>query len=103
MLAVFYLHPIWRRAGTIWPVSTFRNQALQPELAGFPKQVRPDLALFEWSDEDALTATGQEPRQIGFAHRARKLPHVIAVASKHVKGVELNFVIMLSGMQRVEV
>jgi hypothetical protein len=29
-------------------------------------QVRPDLALFEWSDEDALTATGQEPRQIGF-------------------------------------
>ena len=54
-------------------------------------------------DEDAVGATGHEPRQIGLAHRERKLPHVIAVASKHVKGLELNFVIMLSGMQCVEV
>jgi hypothetical protein len=77
----------------------WRLVPLQPKFAGRPKQVWADLALFEWGDEDALGTTGQEPRQIGLTDRKRKLPHVIAVAGQHVEGVELDFLVMLSGMQ----
>jgi len=90
------LHPKWRPPCAIRSISALRYQSC-------PKQVRPDLALFEWADEDALGATGQEPRQIGLAHRKRQLPHVVAVACEHVEGIELHLVIVLAGMQRVEV
>ena len=52
-----------RPAGTIGTISAFRNQTLGTHIAGRPKQVRADLALFEGGDEDALGATDQEPRQ----------------------------------------
>jgi hypothetical protein len=84
-------------------VAPFRDQTLQTHPAGRPQQFRADLTLFEWGDEDTLGATGQEARQIGLAHRERKLPHVIAVAGQHVEGVKPNFLVMLSGMQRIEV
>ena len=34
MLAVLDLNPMWRAAGTIWPVTVFRDQSLQPHQAG---------------------------------------------------------------------
>jgi len=89
-----------RPAGTIGTISAFRNQTLGTHIAGRPKQVRADLALFEGGDEDALGATDQEPRQIGLAHPERKMPHVLAVAGEHVEGVVLNILVTLSGIKR---
>jgi hypothetical protein len=45
MLPVLDLHPMLRPASLIWAVAMLRDKALKPELAGFAKQVRPDLTL----------------------------------------------------------
>src|SRR5436190_4620670 len=36
------------------PITPLRYQPFQPHVAGRPEQVRPDLALFERCDEDAI-------------------------------------------------
>jgi len=61
MLAVLHLNPMLLPATAIRPVS----------IAGRPKQFRANLALFEWGDEDALGATGQEP---GLLHPSDPIP-----------------------------
>jgi hypothetical protein len=35
---------------------------------GGPKQIRPDLTLFERCDEDAVRSARQQAVEIGFAH-----------------------------------
>jgi len=54
MFAVFHLHPVLRPAGLIGRVSTFADHTLKPELACLAEQVRADLALLKWRDENAI-------------------------------------------------
>ena len=67
------------------------------------EQVRPDLALLERRQVDAVDAARQQPRQVGLAHRQRQLAQILAVADQHVEGVELDLVIVLARVQAVEI
>jgi hypothetical protein len=64
-----------------------------------PEQVRTDLALLEVAQEDAVDPPRQQPRQIGLPHRQRQLAEILAITHQHVEGVELHLVIVLAGMQ----
>ena len=67
------------------------------------KQIWPDLALFEITQEDAVHAPSEQPGQAGLAHAERQLPHVLTIGHKDVEGVELDFLVVLKTMQSVEV
>jgi hypothetical protein len=43
-------------ATAISAIPMLRDQAIEPELASFAKQVRPDLALLEFRDKDTTCA-----------------------------------------------
>jgi hypothetical protein len=45
----------------------------------------------------------QQPFKVRLAHRQGEGPQVVAGESEDVEGVELHLVIVLAGMQRVEV
>ena len=64
---VLHLDPVRRGADAIGAVAMFRNQALEPELAGLAEQIRADIALLEGGDEDPIGAPCQQPGEIGFA------------------------------------
>jgi hypothetical protein len=59
MFAALELDPIRRTAGTIGTIPTLGHRTLKTKLAGLAKQVRPNLAQFELTDEDAF----RPPRQ----------------------------------------
>ena len=103
MAAVLHLHPIRRPASAIGPISAFRYQALQPHVAGRPKQVWTDLAHFKWRNENAVGTPCQQPREVRLPHRERKRAHVVAVTGEHIEGVKLDLLVVLAGMQRVEI
>jgi hypothetical protein len=54
MLPVLDLDPAWRSTGGIGALAMLRNQTLQSHQAGMAKQVRPDLALLERRQMDAV-------------------------------------------------
>jgi hypothetical protein len=60
MVWIFDLKPVGRASSTIGALAMFRNQALTPKKAGVAKQVRADLALFEWLQMDAVDTPRQE-------------------------------------------
>jgi hypothetical protein len=60
MLPVLHLDPAVKAASTIAAVAMFRHQPLQPHQAGMPKQIRPDLALFERCKVDAIDTALQD-------------------------------------------
>jgi hypothetical protein len=103
MVAVLHLDPIRRPASAIGPISAFRYQALQPHVAGRPKQVWTDLALFKRRDKNAVGPPCQQPREVRLPHRERKRAHVVAVTGEHIEGVKLDLLVVLAGMQRVEI
>ncbi|RZN16381.1 hypothetical protein CWO90_39875 [Bradyrhizobium sp. Leo121] len=67
------------------------------------EQIRADLALLERGDENALGPAGEQPRQIGLAHRQRQPPVVVAVPASMSKAQKLGFMIVAPRMQRVEI
>ena len=103
MAAVLDLDPIRRPAGTIRAISTLRHQPLKPHVAGSPKQIRANLALFERRNENAIGPTSQQPGEVGLAHRERKLSQVLAVERQDIEGIELHLVIVIARVQRVEI
>ena len=64
------------------------------------KQVGAYLALFVADLEQPAV---QKPCEARLAHRQREITKIIAVHGKHNEGIELDLVIVLAGMQRVEV
>ena len=56
MAPVLHLDPAVKPAATVGAVPMLRHQPLQAHQAGVPKQVRPDLALFERREMDAVDA-----------------------------------------------
>jgi hypothetical protein len=97
MASVLHLDPIRRGAGAVGPIAAFGHQALEAELAGLPKQVRADLALLEFRDENPLGAPRQQPSQVGLAEMQRQLPQILTVQRQDIEGVELDLVIMPAG------
>jgi len=45
----------------------------------------------------------EQSRQICLAHRKRQVAQIITVHCQHIEGAELNFIVVLAGMQRVEI
>ena len=65
MLPVLDLDPAIRAAAAVDTFPVLGDQPFQPHQAGVPEQVRPDLALLERRQVDAVDAPRQQPRQIG--------------------------------------
>ena len=60
MPPIFDLDPVPRPASLIGPVLSLRYQSLQPHPAGSPKQIRPDLALFERGRQRAVRSAREQ-------------------------------------------
>ena len=71
--------------------------------AGCAEQVRSNRAPLERRDEDAVRSPRQAGGEVGLAHRQGQGAQVVAVKRQDVEDIELNFVIMLMRVQRVEV
>ena len=93
MLPVLHLDPILRPAALIGPVAALAHQPLKPHVAGGAKQVRPDLALLERSDEDAVWPAHQQAGEVGLVLRQRQAAQIVAIKRQDVEGVELNLVV----------
>src|SRR5207245_4055208 len=98
-----HLDPVRRGAGAIGPLAMFRYQALKPEIAGLPEQVRADLALFELANANPLRPPCQQPRQVVLSKVQRQFPQIVAIQRQDIERVELNLVIMPAGVQTVEI
>ena len=94
--SVLDLDPVPELAAAVGALAVLGNHALQSQQAGVPEKVRPDLALFEVAQEDAVDAPRQHPGEIGLAQLQRQFADVLAVADQDIEGVELDFVIVLA-------
>ena len=81
----------------------FRDKAFEAKLADLAKQIRPNLSLLKGAEENPLRPARQEPFEVGFPHRQRKPAEIVATFRENVERAKLDFVVMLAGMQRVEV
>jgi hypothetical protein len=59
-----------RPSSLIRTVAALRHQTFQSHAAGRSKQLRPDLALFERRDEDAVRSPRQQASKVGLAPKA---------------------------------
>jgi hypothetical protein len=80
-----------------------RNQALESKPASLAETVWSDLTLLKGAQEDSLQPAGEQPRKIGLAHRQRKSAQIVAAYCEHVEGAGLDFLVVLAGMQRLEI
>ena len=62
-----------------------------------------DILRFFRFDEDAVRSSRQQPRKVGLAHRQRQSAEIVTGERHDVEGVQLHLVIVLAGMQRVEI
>src|SRR5262249_38198873 len=53
-------------------ISSLRHQALEPHVARYAKQVRPDLALFKRGDKNPVWTTLEQLREVCLAHGQRQ-------------------------------
>ena len=60
-----------------------------------PEQVRPDLALFEVVEEDAVDAPPQHLGEMVLPQVQRQWPEIVARVHKDIEGVELDLVVRL--------
>jgi hypothetical protein len=103
MLSVLDLDPVRRSASTVRPVFVLRYQTLQAHQAGVVEQVGAYLALFEVSQEDTVDAPSQKSGEVVLAQMQWKLAEVLTVVHEDVEGVEPDLIVMLSGVQTVEI
>ena len=99
MLSVLVLDPVLRSAWSVRPALCCLDQAFEAHQAGMAKQVRADLALFEWRKVDAVNPPRKILCQVGLAHRQRQLADVLAVADQDVEGIEFDLRIVLAAVQ----
>src|SRR5258707_538079 len=99
MTSVLDLDPVRRATGTVAALAPFGDQALQPELAGLPEQVRPNLTLLKVADKNPLRPPRQQPRQVGLAQVQRQLAQILAIECQDVKSVELHLIVMPARVQ----
>ena len=97
------LNPVRRSTSTVRAVLVLRYQALKPHQAGVTEYVGANFALFEVSQEDAVDAPGQKPGEVVFAQVQWKPAKILTVAHEDVEGVEHDLIVMLSGVQSVEI
>jgi hypothetical protein len=69
VLGVLDLDPVLRKAGAVTAIAALGDNALELELAGLPKEVGLDRALFEPGAEDAFRLPRQQAGEIGLPHR----------------------------------
>ena len=63
--------------------------------------IRPDLALLEVADEDAIRPPCKEARQIGLSQGQREGAEILAIHRQHIEGAELYLLIVPAPMQRI--
>jgi hypothetical protein len=91
---LFDLDPVARRASPVAAISALRNQTLQHHVAGSREKVRPDPALLEGRQVDAVSTTGEEAGEVSLAQVQGKLPQIIAIKGEDVEGVKLGFIVL---------
>jgi hypothetical protein len=89
--------------GVIGTIEALQANAFEVHIAGDAEQNIADVALLVLRNEDAVHAALEQPSEIGLAQQERQRPEVLAVASKHVEGIELRPLVMLARRQGVEV
>ena len=67
------------------------------------KQVRPDLALFEWRQVNAPSTRRAKIRPGWSCASIAAAAEIVTVADQHVEGIELDLCIVLAAVQAVEV
>jgi len=103
MLPVLYLYPVLRPAALVGPVATLRHESLQTHLAGRAEQVGADLAAFERIDENSLGSACEQSLKVGLAQVQRQLAQIVIALGQKVERAELHLLVVLPGVERVEV
>jgi len=67
MLPVLHLDPVLRSPATVRPIGAFRNQALEPHVAGRAEEIGSDLGVFEVGEE--MPSGRRDSRRCKFALR----------------------------------
>jgi hypothetical protein len=57
----------------------------------------------EFADEDAFRPPRQQPRQIGLAKVQGQISQILAIKGQEIESVQLDFVVVLAGVQPVEI
>ena len=73
------------------------------EVRAWPRPPARAGRFLEGRHEDPLGPPAQELRQVGLAQVQRQPAQIVAVVRQAVEGVELHLVVVLAGMQGVEV
>ena len=71
VLSVLHLHPTVAAAAAIDALAVLGDEPLQPHQAGMAEQVGADLAVLEITEEVAVDAPCQQPRQVRLSHGQR--------------------------------
>lgn len=102
MRSVFDLDP-FASAGAVAPRLMLGENPLEPHTAGRCEEFGPDLAPLERRNENTLSATSQELVELTLAVEERQIAQMLAADEDQVEGVKLGFLVVLVGMQGIEV
>jgi hypothetical protein len=103
VLAVLHLDPVRRPAAPVRSIRPLGHQPLKAHVASCTKEIGTDRAALEWVDKDAIRPAAQQPLKIGLAFREGQGAQIFPVHGQNVKGAELDFVVLLARMKRVEI
>src|SRR5581483_6156927 len=97
------LHPVPGPPGLIRLITMFRHEPLKPHPTRYPEWVGADLATLELANEDALRPAREQALEVHLAHAKRQLPEIVAILDEHVECAELDLVIVLAAVERIEI
>ena len=99
MLPVLDLEPMVASAAPVDALAMLGDQTLKSHPAGSLEQLRTDLALLEWRHEVSRGPPPEQLRQVGLAQVQRQPAEIVPAERQAVEGVELDFVVVLAGVQ----
>jgi hypothetical protein len=61
------------------------------------------ISPFKIGNEDPISPSREQSGQIGLSRRERQLPQIFTIQGEDIEGIEPHFVVMLAGVQGVEI
>jgi hypothetical protein len=102
MTSVLDLDPVGRSAAAVGTITALGDDAF-PNLQAARNRSGPISPWLEVADENALRSARQQTGQIGLAHGQRQLPQIVTIKRQDVEGVKLDLMVILAGMQPIEI
>jgi hypothetical protein len=87
----------------ICAVAALADQSLEAHATRRPEQVRSNLPDLIRRDENAVRPAGKQPGEVCLPQRQWKAAKVVTVQRQDIECVQLDFGIMLAGIQGIEV